>query len=277
MIHGYGYIHLLSNIPRTRLHGLERRLQDPDQRSHFDLPCAAINRSSGGLRHITFLGFGTGTLFRILSCILEDIYIVLCYLQHYQHQHQPLSTIYVEPLQIWLFLALAGQANAYISAAICTGCRLVPTAPWILHELPRWANLPGWGSFTLLRAQSSHATWKHSRVRSGVPQSAMIGNRPRGKLECCNLRRLWLLGVSSATGSFPESLWNKTRSLSMQACQWNVTVARATCDKDKTASVLGRCAGASKKIRRSCPGASNISYIATLFHLTTNYLSLSWI
>ena len=97
------------------------------------------------------------------------------------------------------------------------------------------------------------------------------------KLECCNLRRLWLLGVSSATGSFPESLWNKTRSLSMQACQWNVTIARATCDKDKTASVLGRCAGASKKIRRSCPRASNISYIATMLNLTINYLSLSWI
>ena len=67
------YIHLLSNIPRTRLHGLERTLQDPDQRSHFDLPCwhrrAAINKSSGGLRHIKFLGVGTGTLFRILSCI----------------------------------------------------------------------------------------------------------------------------------------------------------------------------------------------------------------
>lgn len=29
---------------------------------------------------------------------------------------------------------------------------------------------------------------------------------------------------------FSEFLWNIVRSLSMQACQWNVTVARATCD-----------------------------------------------
>ena len=76
----------------------------------------------------------------------------------------------------------------------------------ILHELPRWANLPGWGSFTLLRVQSSQCNVK---ALQGQKWCALVSNdwqSTQRKLECCNLRRLWLLGVSSATGSFSEFL-----------------------------------------------------------------------